>query len=306
LFQVNGSAGAFVGGAVAGVGDVNSDTVPDLIVGATANSVKVLSGSNGATLKTLTGGVLGDLFSAAVGSPGDFDGDGDTDYVVGAPWSDEVTPDSGAVYVFSGATSGVLQKYLGSGVADHLGIGVAGLGDLNADGRGDFVTGAPGYDGAFNDLGRARVFVGLPETCLNLTTSVDLNVDGVPDACQHCQNNLAAGGPGNMHLQICGDPLTFTGSIATLGISKGTPLGQVFLLASTSNTNSQPFFGGTIWTLPVLAILPGTFDVEGNWRLQIPGGISGPVNVYLQAIAPWPSGPNPYEISGPTLLQLGY
>jgi FG-GAP repeat len=303
--SVTGTTGQGLGVFVADAGDFDGDDLGDVLVGTWLNQVKIYSGASGTVVRTFSGGTSGDWFGHSGAVVGDFDGDSVADVVAGASSADLNGTDSGGAYVFSGATSALMQTYRGAGAFNDFGESIAGIGDLDLDGLADVAIGAADAVPSPGSFGAVHVFVGLPASCLNLPSSIDLNVDGVPDSCQFCQSNLAAGGPGNLHLQICGDPLTFTGSVTSLGVSKGTPGGSVFLLASTTNTNPQPAFGGTIWTFPVVTILNGTFDGEGNWKLQIPGGPAGPVNVYLQAIG-YPGSTSTFEISGPTLLKLGY
>ncbi len=91
----------------------------------------------------LVGGEKGNGFGAAVAIPGDIDGDGYADVVVGAPGTDGESP--GEVYVFYGAAAGVgtvAQTVLtGSTAAGGLGATVGPLGDVNADGFADVAIG---------------------------------------------------------------------------------------------------------------------------------------------------------------------
>jgi len=97
----------------------------------------------------------------------DLDGDGTGDLVIGAPNVDDSRNlgGVGAVYiVFGGAASGTVvdlagpgsnpeQTFYGAGSGDHLGTAVA-CADLDKDGYGDLVVGAPGADG-----GNGRLYV---------------------------------------------------------------------------------------------------------------------------------------------------
>jgi hypothetical protein len=93
-------------------------------------------------------GVQLDRLGASIGDPGDVNGDGASDWVVGAPFHvDGAGQSIGRATVLSSAGS-VLYELVGGtgpGGGDQLGHSVAGVGDVNADGRGDFVVGAP-YD----------------------------------------------------------------------------------------------------------------------------------------------------------------
>jgi hypothetical protein len=70
---------------------------------------------------------------------GDVDRDGVTDYASTAPFHQG----KGAVYIVSGKSGEVLFKVDGT-AGSQLGWCVAGAGDIDGDGRADFVAGAPG------------------------------------------------------------------------------------------------------------------------------------------------------------------
>jgi hypothetical protein len=71
----------------------------------------------------------------------DLDGDGISDFIVGAPMTDRAR---GAVYVFSGENGHLLGVVRGEASGDRLGYCVACGGDVNQDGANDVVAGAPG------------------------------------------------------------------------------------------------------------------------------------------------------------------
>lgn len=117
----NPGSGARFGSAVA-AGDVNGDGRPDIIVGgsgqcvsgppsACAGQVFVFNGVTGSLIRTLDSPspVPTGLFGESVAS-GDLTGDGRADIVVGAPGE---FSDDGRVYVFDGATGGLISTYLG-------------------------------------------------------------------------------------------------------------------------------------------------------------------------------------------------
>ena len=113
----------------------------------------------------ILGEQAGDRAGEALAAPGDLNGDGTQDLVVAAPWASREFPEQGVVYVVTG--SGADPRSLGDvadgvggfalhglGAQQHFGVVVAGVGDVDGDGAGDFAVGDPGWD-----EGRGRVFV---------------------------------------------------------------------------------------------------------------------------------------------------
>src|SRR4051812_34211689 len=150
-----GAPGEFLGYAIADAGDVDSDGVHDVILGAPQGWLScdgretgpghayVRSGATGALLLTLTGTAARGHFGAAVASAGDVNGDNHGDLLVGAPCAGASGPQSGAAYVISGATGQTIRTVAGRGAGDHFGIGTAPVGgDLDRDGVPDAVVGA--------------------------------------------------------------------------------------------------------------------------------------------------------------------
>jgi hypothetical protein len=171
------------GTAIAYLGDLNNDLLPEIAVGAvgdddggsdrgavwiislTANGTifnfQKLSDSSGDFAGTLRDG---DLFGSSIAGIGDLDADGIEDIAVGAVGDDDGGPDRGAVWMLlmnadstvrfeqkisetEGNFNGVLNDN------DHFGSSVTGLGDVNGDNIIDIAAGADLDDEGGEDRG---------------------------------------------------------------------------------------------------------------------------------------------------------
>jgi len=208
-----GSAGAangdLHGWAVAGLGDINGDGYPDFCYsspkedanGADAGRVYVRGGGPViSNLYTWTGEAAGDELGYTIAAAGDVNGDGKGDVLVAAPRNDAGGVSAGRVYVRSGADGSVLYTLTGEAAGDEFGRGLAGLGDINQDGKGDFAVSAPFNDEASGNAGKIYVYSGAngaPFFTINgptgnlgysLSAAGDVDGDAFPD--------FVAGAPG--------------------------------------------------------------------------------------------------------------
>jgi hypothetical protein len=167
-------AGALFGLRVAGAGDVNADGYADVIVGAPLYAAGQTNEGAAFIFHGASGGIpdgdvgAGDqdtqlesnqasaFFGNAVDGAGDVNGDGIADVIVGASSYDVAgQSNAGGAYVFLGSASGVADANpstafasLEATVASTLfGTSVAGAGDVNGDGHGDVIVGAPTFVG---------------------------------------------------------------------------------------------------------------------------------------------------------------
>jgi hypothetical protein len=149
---------AYYGWSVARAGDVNADGYGDVIVGADLYDRPESNVGRGYVYLGSPSGLAQDPvwtadsdkggaeFGYAVGTAGDVDGDGFDDVIVSAPFYGPGYNFEGKVYVFQGMARG-LQR-VPRIVAIHrysaeFGFSSGTAGDVNGDGLGDVVMGAP-------------------------------------------------------------------------------------------------------------------------------------------------------------------
>jgi hypothetical protein len=168
LFTIFGQAGSGFGTDVCRGGDLDNDGTVDFLVGAPdyvdASSSKTgrVIAFSGATGSLLWGveGAPDSKFGKSLTQPGDLDGDGEGDIVVGVPQHlDSGGNMTGCVTVLSGASHAVLYKVFGDSANDTFGHSVHGVGgDIDNDGTNDYIVGAPQLLGS--DVGYARTISG--------------------------------------------------------------------------------------------------------------------------------------------------
>ena len=144
-----GAANDRFGYAVAGIGDVDLDGVPDYAIGASFfgrslkrnGAVYVYSGLTFERIRRIDGLHNHDHLGFSVAAAGRFDSDEFPDIAVGAPDADPDGGKSGTAYVFSGADGSILTTTHGASANEQVGYAVAGA-DTNGDGLGELVAGA--------------------------------------------------------------------------------------------------------------------------------------------------------------------
>ena len=168
LYQPHLDADAYsTGHTLANLGDVDSDGIADLAAGDDTwgtfgdrpGSVTITRGGSGTLIRLLEGEDPQDLFGWSLDRVPDVDGDGVLDLVVGAPGYEDSIWNSGAVYLYSGATQSLIWFQEGVEVDGAFGYTVRGIDDLDGDGRGDVVATAPGETSATGEHAAGRTLL---------------------------------------------------------------------------------------------------------------------------------------------------
>ncbi|MFQ5599951.1 MAG: FlgD immunoglobulin-like domain containing protein [Candidatus Krumholzibacteriia bacterium] len=173
------------GFCVGPAGDVDADGFADFLVGANVNDEAILSGGKiylylggvdypDSAVVTYAGNIERENVGAAVHGGADLNGDGYDDWVAGAPGLGSSGTDPGRVYVFWGGASpdGVPDLVIPGDLAGgQFGAAVCLVRDLDGDGTGDLVVGAPRAGD-----GRVYIYRGDP-----------VSFDGVPERILHAR-----------------------------------------------------------------------------------------------------------------------
>jgi hypothetical protein len=173
-FRISGATAANqVGYSVSSAGDFNHDGYGDIVIGSLADRAYVIFGHASSTpfstmdLATFLDGsggfvVFGTGIGFSVSGGADVNGDGVSDLIMGAPYTDipGIGGQAGIAYVLYGRSSAVFTnidlsqglpsvsgyRILGGAVSGQVGWSVRLIRDFDGDGVGDLVIGAPQAD----------------------------------------------------------------------------------------------------------------------------------------------------------------
>jgi hypothetical protein len=161
------------GWTVAGIPDVTGDGRGDVLVGGIwetdpqgrlCGRAYLYSGATGQRVRAWLPGRRQDngCFGWSMNWVPDTNGDGTPDIIIGTPFEDVGgRAGAGRVYVYSGSTGQYLRTLWSPvyQIQGNFGYSVAGIADVNGDGRGDIIVGAPGEKSGASPSGAGRVYV---------------------------------------------------------------------------------------------------------------------------------------------------
>jgi hypothetical protein len=282
------------GYAVADAGDVDGDGFPDLLVGAPLDDARGTEAGRaflwfgGPRMSAEPNLVFDDSkgfdhFGWSVAGIGDVNGDSYPDVAVGSPDDDPTGAESGAVYVYFGGPSmdEVFDLKLAAAKGDdRFGFSISKAGDMNRDGRDDFVVGAPFGDDTGTDVGSVYLFLGANGTP---SASAALRFDGEPGG---------SSGPGGLNgsgfgWAVCDLP-NFRGD-GRAGFAVGAP-GY-----ANSTGRAYVFFPGTFpdtlpTKTPAIVLTNAIADQEFGYAVSRGGNIGGDSREDLLVGAPAANG----------------
>jgi hypothetical protein len=284
------------GSALASIGDLDGDGLPDFAVGTEfRNYVRLFSGATGTMLRELhSPDAYPFNFGSRIAIGGDLDGDGIPETFVADPYRDDGTvPGAGIVYVFAGSDGSLITRLRTNHGIDYeyFGFAVAAIPDANGDGVGDVAISKFDHQHGGVMLFSGRT-AGLLYTFDGYTNQGQFGTSlaGVRDADGDGLGEVMIGSPmhgtlnyGTIELRLGHalfldvEPATaVAGDLVTRTVREGVPANKVGVaLVAIDGTPTFVFLEGL-----------GAFDGAGSYELDVnvPPGL-GPMSLDFQGFA---------------------
>ena len=288
------------GRSVSGAGDVDRDGYAEVIVGApqfesgqtSEGAVFVYAGSAGGLSPNPVWHIESDQAGAEMGhsvdSAGDTNGDGYADVIFGAPFYTNGESEEGLVRLYTGSAVGLDSVAAWSAEGDEAGSlfgwSTAAAGDVNGDGYGDLIVGAPESSNGESSEGRAFMYYGTHAAGFLLPQqrqADDLSALGLRGASTETDEfrlsmfGRTPFGMGEVKLQW---------EVKTVGTPfDGTPSGSSTAWTSTVLPTEPP---AEVLSDPVLGLTPG---MAYHWRARL---LYNPAQFPLQQHGRWVTPPD--------------
>lgn len=184
-------------------------------------------------LHSHSGEASGDFFGWVGEAIGDQNGDGASEYIIGAILNTEGGPFAGKAYVYDGASGALIHTVVGSAF-ERLGFAVNGGDDFDGDGIPDYVIGAPGVG---SNPARVLVLSGADHSVIRELTDGPFTFFGFDIGLA---GDVDGDGVGDLVIGAAlGDP-TFAGRVDLISGADGS------LVWSTPGTEADGFLGAGI------------------------------------------------------------
>lgn len=258
--------------SVAAVGDVDGDGITDLAAGEpfadglfdgpsgfgppqNVGRIFLISGANFSVIRTLedpdyqmaTSDKFASQLGTSVAAAGDLNGDGVPDILAGLPhytFRDLVTRlpffSTGKAYIYSGIDGTVLLtlKVPGNEENARAGHSVAALGDINADGKPDFLIGSPGKNIGVGEAGKTDVGVAYFYSGANGSL---IRTVSDPDATLDARFGFSVANAGDVDADGVSDALIGAPGKAQAFVFSGKTGFLIFTISSPARENTNSF-----------------------------------------------------------------